>query len=48
VGPVRRVLLGSVAAKVMRAAHCPVLVLPRGAAMGEPGERDPGASAGVA
>lgn len=28
-GPVRRALLGSVSADVMRAAHCPVLVLPR-------------------
>jgi nucleotide-binding universal stress UspA family protein len=44
-GPVRRVLLGSVAAQLMREAHCPVIVLPRGAATGEPGERDPGASA---
>jgi nucleotide-binding universal stress UspA family protein len=29
-GPVRHAFLGSVSAEVMRAAHCPVLVLPRG------------------
>jgi nucleotide-binding universal stress UspA family protein len=29
-GPVRHALLGSVSAAVMREAHCPVLVLPRG------------------
>ncbi len=29
-GPLRQVLLGSVSAGVMRHAHCPVLVLPRG------------------
>jgi len=40
-GPVRRTLMGSTAAKLMRKAHCPVLVLPRGAATGAPGERDP-------
>jgi nucleotide-binding universal stress UspA family protein len=40
-GPVRRTLIGSTAAKLMRKAHCPVLVLPRGAATGEPGEKDP-------
>jgi len=28
-GPVRRALLGSVAAEVMRSATCPVLVVPR-------------------
>jgi nucleotide-binding universal stress UspA family protein len=39
-GPVRRILVGSTAASLMRAAHCPVLVLPRGAATGEPGEQD--------
>jgi nucleotide-binding universal stress UspA family protein len=32
-GPLRRTLLGSVAAKVMHRAECPVLVLPRGAGM---------------
>jgi nucleotide-binding universal stress UspA family protein len=32
-GPVRRVLLGSVAAAVVAAAPCPVLVVPRGAAV---------------
>ena len=31
-GPLRRVVLGSVAGKVLRAAACPVLVLPRGPA----------------
>ncbi|HTQ69027.1 MAG TPA: universal stress protein [Solirubrobacteraceae bacterium] len=29
-GPLRHALLGSVSAPVMRAAHCPVLVVPRG------------------
>jgi nucleotide-binding universal stress UspA family protein len=42
-GPVRRTIMGSTATKLMRRAHCPVLVLPRGAATGQPGERDPGA-----
>jgi nucleotide-binding universal stress UspA family protein len=32
-GPLRRTLLGSVAAKVMHRAECPVLVLPRAAGM---------------
>lgn len=40
-GPVRRILAGSTSVGLMRAAHCPVLVLPRGAATGEPGEREP-------
>jgi nucleotide-binding universal stress UspA family protein len=39
-GPVRRIVLGSTAAYLMRAAHAPVLVLPRGAATGQPGETD--------
>ncbi len=43
-GPVRRTVMGSTAAKLMCRAHCPVLVLPRGAATGQPGERDPGAA----
>jgi nucleotide-binding universal stress UspA family protein len=30
-GPIRRTLVGGVAAKVMQIAPCPVLVLPRGA-----------------
>jgi nucleotide-binding universal stress UspA family protein len=40
-GPVRRILLGSTAARLIREAACPVLVLPRGAATGEPGEQEP-------
>jgi hypothetical protein len=40
-GPVRRLMLGSVSARLTRAAHCPVLVLPRGAATGQPGEEEP-------
>ena len=48
-GPVRHALLGSVSAAVMREAHCPVLVMPRGC---EPGAGEPtsleGASASVA
>lgn len=40
-GPVRRTLIGSTAAKLSRAAHAPLLVLPRGAATGQPGEREP-------
>jgi nucleotide-binding universal stress UspA family protein len=39
-GPVRRILLGSSAAKLTREAHCPLLILPRGAATGQPGEAD--------
>jgi nucleotide-binding universal stress UspA family protein len=42
-GPVRRILMGSTAAHLMRESRCPVLVLPRGAATGQPGEREPGA-----
>jgi len=41
-GPVRRILLGSTAVRLMRDARCPLLVLPRGAATGQPGEREPG------
>jgi nucleotide-binding universal stress UspA family protein len=33
-GPVRHALLGSVSARVMREAHCPVLVVPRGVGRG--------------
>lgn len=39
-GPLRRTLLGSVAAKVMRSAECPVLVLPRGTGMDPLGVRE--------
>jgi nucleotide-binding universal stress UspA family protein len=39
-GPVRRILMGSTAAHLMRESECPVLVLPRGAATGQPGERE--------
>jgi len=37
-GQVRRTMTGSTAAGVMRNAHAPVIVLPRGAATGQPGE----------
>jgi nucleotide-binding universal stress UspA family protein len=40
-GPIRRILPGSTAARLIREAACPVLVLPRGAATGEPGEHEP-------
>lgn len=40
-GPVRRVLVGSTAAGLMRHAACPLIVLPRGAATGQPGEDQP-------
>jgi nucleotide-binding universal stress UspA family protein len=40
-GPVRRILAGSTSVGLMREAHCPVIVLPRGAATGEPGEHEP-------
>jgi nucleotide-binding universal stress UspA family protein len=40
--PVRRIVMGSAAACLTREAHCPVLVLPRGAATGQPGEAEPG------
>jgi nucleotide-binding universal stress UspA family protein len=43
-GPVRRILLGSTAVRLMREARCPLLVLPRGAATGQPGEREPRAA----
>jgi len=39
-GPLRRVLVGSTAARLTREAHCPLLVLPRSAATGEPAERE--------
>jgi nucleotide-binding universal stress UspA family protein len=38
-GPLRHVLLGSVSARAMREAKCPVLVVPRGVA-GEDGHAD--------
>ena len=44
----RAILVGSTAVSLMREARCPVLVLPRGAATGEPGETDPSASAAAA
>ena len=34
-GPLRHVLLGSVSARAMREAHCPVLVVPRGVGGGD-------------
>jgi len=40
-GPARRILLGSTAATLIRGAGCPVLVVPRGAPTGQPGEREP-------
>ncbi len=40
-GPIRRILLGSTAARLIREAACPVLVLPRGAATAQPGEQEP-------
>jgi nucleotide-binding universal stress UspA family protein len=43
-GPVRRILMGSTASHLMRESQCPVLVLPRGAATGQPGEREPAAA----
>jgi nucleotide-binding universal stress UspA family protein len=39
-GPVRRVVLGSTAAELMRRSHCPVLVQPRGADPIPAGEDD--------
>lgn len=45
-GPLRHVLLGSVSARAMREARCPVLVVPRGVAGGDgqPHERSAGAA----
>src|SRR4051794_34556723 len=40
-GPIRRILVGSTAARLIGEAACPVLVVPRGAATGEPGEHEP-------
>ena len=40
-GPIRRILLGSTAARLIREAACSVLVVPRGAATGEPVEQEP-------
>jgi nucleotide-binding universal stress UspA family protein len=40
-GPVRRILVGSTAAALVRGAACPVVVVPRGAATGQPGEQEP-------
>jgi nucleotide-binding universal stress UspA family protein len=44
-GPVWRILLGSTSASLVREAACPVLVLPRGTATGQPGEQEPAAAA---
>jgi nucleotide-binding universal stress UspA family protein len=41
-GPVRRIVMGSATACLTREARCPVLVLPRGAATGQPGEAEAG------
>jgi nucleotide-binding universal stress UspA family protein len=43
-GPLRRTLLGSTSAKLIRKAACPVLVMPRGAATREVREHGPAAS----
>jgi universal stress protein family protein len=40
-GPIRRILLGSTAREVDPRGRRPVLVVPRGAATGEPGEQEP-------
>ena len=39
-GPVRRLLLGSTSNRLMRESACPVLVVPRPKATGQPGESD--------
>jgi nucleotide-binding universal stress UspA family protein len=49
-GPLRHALLGSVSASVIRASHCPVLVIPRGRTerlQGAPGESEADATLGV-
>ena len=43
-GPVRRVLAGSVASELLFSAPCPVLVVPRAAAVGATAERSPEAA----
>jgi nucleotide-binding universal stress UspA family protein len=43
-GPVRRVLLGSTSATVLRAAPCPVLVVPRGSFSREESDRESAAA----
>jgi nucleotide-binding universal stress UspA family protein len=40
-GPVRRIVMGSTAASLSRESQAPLLVLPRGAATGQPGELEP-------
>jgi nucleotide-binding universal stress UspA family protein len=45
-GPVRHALLGSVSGSVMRRAHCPVLVIPRGGGPREPDEAQPSSASG--
>lgn len=44
-GPLRHALLGSVSARVMREAPCPVLVVPRGVARGDEHDREQRAGA---
>ena len=41
-GPLRRVLLGSVATHLVRSARCPLIVTPRG--MHEPAQEEPAAA----
>ncbi len=46
-GPVRRILIGSTAARLTHQAEGPMMILPRGAATGQPGEAEPSAQAGA-
>ena len=43
-GPMRHVLMGSVSARVIREAHCPVLVVPRGLGQGGSGAEQQGSA----